>query len=361
MKKLRTAIIGQGRSGRNIHGRFFRSEGNTYVDVVAVVDFDPERRELALQEHPGCQVYADYRELFQRDDLDLVVNSTFSDLHYSVTKDLLEHGFNVVVEKPMARNYYECSDLIHTAKKHGVLLAVFQQSMLAPYYTNVRDAMRSGKLGQIQQINISFSSFSRRWDWQATQCRLGGSLYNTGPHPVSFALDMLDFDPETQLVFSKLVVAQTSGDADDYAKLILTAPGKPVVDVEVSSIDAFKGPGIKVQGTRGTLALNPDRSYTMKYVVPGENPERPLIMEPLKDEQGLPVYASEKLQLHEETVGNPQYPWDESSRRFYEMVYNKLTADVPMAVTAEMAAQIIRIIETAHAQNPLPVWCTKEG
>jgi len=361
MKKLRTAIIGQGRSGRNIHGRFFLSKGNAFVEVVAVVDFDPERRERALQEYPGCEVYADYRELFQRDDLDLVVNTTFSDLHYSVTKDLLGHGFNVVVEKPMARSYCECSDLIRTAKEKGVLLAVFQQTMLAPFYTNVRDAVKSGKLGKIRQISIRYNGFSRRWDWQTMQCRLGGSLYNTGPHPVSFALDMLDFDPETQLVYSKLSVEQTSGDADDYAKLILTAPGKPVVDVEVSSIDAFKGPIIKVQGSQGTLQLNPDRSYTIKYVIPGENPERPLIREPLKDEDGLPVYCREELQFHEETVENPQYPWDESSRRFYEMVYNKLTADVPMAVTAEMAAQIIRIIETAHAQNPLPVWCNKEG
>lgn len=360
MKKLRTAIIGQGRSGRNIHGKFFRSEGNTYVDVVAVVEWDPARRELALQEYPGCEVYANYQDLFQRKDIDLVVNSTFSDLHYSVTKDLLQHGFNVVVEKPMARSYYECSDLIRTAKEHGVMLAVFQQSMLAPYYTNVRDAMRSGKLGEIQQINITFSSFSRRWDWQSTQCRLGGNMYNTGPHPVSFALDLLDFDPQTQLVYSKLAVVQTSGDADDYAKLILTAPGKPVVDLEVSSIDAFSGPAIKIQGTRGTLKVNPDRSYTMKYIVPGENPERPLIMKPLKDDNGLPVYHSETLQFHEETVENPRYSWDESARRYYERIYNHLTAGVPLPVTAENVAQIIQIIETAHAQNPLPVWCTKE-
>ncbi|MBQ3146925.1 MAG: Gfo/Idh/MocA family oxidoreductase [Oscillospiraceae bacterium] len=360
MKRLRTAIIGQGRSGRNIHGKFFLSEGNTYVDVVAVVDWDPARRELALQEYPGCEVYADYRDLFQREDLDLVVNSTFSDLHYSVTKDLLEHGLNVIVEKPMARSYYECSDLIRTAKEHGVMLAVFQQSMLAPYFTNAKDAIRSGKMGEILQIDITFSGFSRRWDWQSTQCRLGGNLYNTGPHPVSFALDLLDFDPRTELVYSKLARAQASGDADDYAKLILTAPGKPVVDLEVSSVDAFGGPTLKVQGTRGTLIMNPDRSYTMKYVVPGENPERPLIMEPLKDEQGLPVYHSEKLQFHEETMENPRHPWDESARRFYERIYNHLTAGVSLPVTAEHVAQIIRIIETAHAQNPLPVWCKKE-
>jgi len=47
MKKLNVAIIGQGRSGRNIHGAFFKSESNTLFNVVAVVERDPARRELA--------------------------------------------------------------------------------------------------------------------------------------------------------------------------------------------------------------------------------------------------------------------------------------------------------------------------
>lgn len=360
MEKLKIAIIGQGRSGRDIHGAFFKTEENTFCQVVAVVEADAERRERALREYPGCQVYADYRELYERKDLDLVVNASFSDDHYGVTKDLLEHKFNVVVEKPMARNYFECCQMIRAAEQNGVTLAVFQQSFLAPYYRKVKEILAGDKLGDIKQISIHFSNFSRRWDWQTLQCRMGGGVYNTGPHPLGFALDLLGFDPEAKVAFSKLGLGATSGDAEDYAKIILTAPGKPVVDVEISSIDAFNGPSIKVLGSMGSLKMNPDRSCTIKYLVPGENPEQPLIKEPLKDANGLPTYPSEKLQFHEETVENPRYPWDESARRFYEMVYNKITADIPMTVTPEMAAQIIQIIETAHAQNPLPVWCTKE-
>ena len=44
MKKLRVAIIGQGRSGRDIHGAFFRSENNDKYEVVAVVDALAGRR-----------------------------------------------------------------------------------------------------------------------------------------------------------------------------------------------------------------------------------------------------------------------------------------------------------------------------
>ena len=105
MRKLKLAIIGQGRSGRNIHGRFYKSEKNDIFDVAAVVEADALRRERALEEYPGCEVFATYQELFGRKDLDLVVNASYSQMHYETTKDLLKHGFNVLVEKPFARNY----------------------------------------------------------------------------------------------------------------------------------------------------------------------------------------------------------------------------------------------------------------
>ena len=354
MEKLKVAIIGQGRSGRDIHGKFFKNENNVYCQVVAVVELDPERRERALEEYPGCQVYADYRDLFARNDLDLVVNSTFSDMHYSVTKDLLEHGMNVVVEKPMARNYYECCDLIKTAKDKDVLLAVFQQSFFAPYYAETKAIAESGKLGQIKQVSIRFNGLARRWDWQTLQCRLGGSVYNTGPHPLGFALDILGFSPDVRVAYSKLDLAMTSGDAEDYAKIILTAPGKPVVDVEISSMDAYSGYNLKYQGTRGTLEAKIS-TYKMKYYCDEENPAQPLQMQPLKNEEGLPMYCGEKLVFHEETGEFKGTGFNVAVERFYKMVYDKLRNGVPMPVTPEMAAQIINVIETVHGQNPLPV------
>ena len=63
MKKLRLAVIGQGRSGRDIHGNFYHSEANKWYDVVAVVELDPARREQALREFPGCRVYEKYTDL----------------------------------------------------------------------------------------------------------------------------------------------------------------------------------------------------------------------------------------------------------------------------------------------------------
>ena len=354
MKKLRTAIIGQGRSGRDIHGKFYKSETNAYVEVVTVVEADPERRERALAEYPGCTVCADYKELFGRTDIDLVVNATYSNTHYSITRDLLAHGFNVLVEKPFARNYYECSDLIKTANDNNVTLAIFHQSLLAPHHLSVKEVLESGKLGDIKQISIRYNGLARRWDWQTLQMKMGGSVYNTGPHPIGMALDYLGFDKNAQVVYSKLDTALTSGDAEDYAKILITAPEKPLVDIEINSIDAYSNYTVKIQGSKGTFSCTTG-SYKMKYIVDGENPERPVIVESLKDADGYPKYCWELLKTHEEEGKYVGSAFDIACERFYEMLHNKIFNGVPMEITPEKIAQVINVIEKVHADSPLPV------
>lgn len=350
MEKLKVAIIGQGRSGRNIHGFYFRSEENQYYQVVAVVDQDEERRKRALEEYPGCQVFTKYQELFGM-DLDLVVNATFSELHYPITKDLLEHNLPVLVEKPMARNYQEAMDLIRIAKERNVFFAVFQQSFLMPYYMHLKETIESGKLGRITQVNIAYSSFERRWDWQTLRSRMGGCVYNTGPHPIGFGLDLLDFSDDARVVYSRLDSVLSSGDAEDAAKIILAAPNRPVVDVEINSNDAFNDFKIKVLGSKGTYKTTV-RHYQMKYIVDGENPEQPEISEPLTNTEGLPAYCVEKLIFHEEEGDFDGVASQIATDRFYKMVYEAIAEGKPLSVKPENIAKLIQVIETVHAQNP---------
>ena len=354
MKKLKLAIIGQGRSGRDIHGAFFKSKENIYFDVAAVVEEDEFRRNNAKQEYPGCKVFADYRELLELKDIDLVVNASYSDMHYEITKDLLKHHFNVLVEMPFARNYYECSDLIKTADERGVMLSVFQQVFFTPFYTVAKEIADSGVLGEILQVSVYYNGFARRWDWQSLQMRLGGSVYNTGPHPIGIAMGFLDFNNATRVEFSRLGRALTSGDAEDYAKIILTAPDKPVVDIEVSSTDAFSDFKIKIQGTKGTY-IGTTGKYKIKYIVEGENPERPVIFETLKDEKGFPMYCKEDLITHTEEKEIQGTAFDVGVVNNYRLLYDNLTKGTPLPISNENYAEIVRIIETVHAQNPLSV------
>ncbi len=353
MRKIRVAIIGQGKSGYDIHGKYFASEQNDIVEVVATVDPLAVRRKIS-EERFGCPTYEDYKVLYGMEGIDLVVNATMSFDHYRVTKDLLEHGFNVLVEKPFGQTEAEARELMALAEEKGVLLAVFQQSLFAPNFVKAKEIIASGKLGKIVEVAINYCGFARRWDWQTLQSCCAGSVYNTGPHPIGQALDLLGWDDETKLVYSKLDTAITSGDAEDYAKLLLTAPGKPLVEINLTATDAFGAPNFKIQGTAGTLTVTA-KEWKLKYIKPEELEPRPVQRETLSDEDGKPIYCVETLPWNEEEGAIEGTVFKVATHKFYHMLADALFEGKPMEIIPEYGARTVAIIEECHKNNPLPV------
>lgn len=353
MKKLNVAIIGQGRSGRNIHGNFLKKdEAKEMFTVVAVVELDELRRNRAAEEY-GCDVYADYSELYGRTDIDLVINCTMSHSHPQVTIDLLEHGFNVVCEKPAARTVEQFDAMVAAAEKSGKYFNIFQQSRFAPYYQKVKEVLDSGVLGEIFEVDISFSGFSRRWDWQTLQCFGAGNLYNTGPHPLDQALDILDMRDDMPNVFCKMGSANAFGDAEDYVKLILTAPGKPLIDLAISSCDAYPNCTYKVHARNGSLKATMG-TVEWKYFDPAEAEKREVIPTPLADADGFPIYCSETLPWKEEKAEmDPAGPFNAAVYSYYKMTYEHLVNGRPTEITPKQVRQQIAVIEEAHRQNPM--------
>ena len=351
MKQLNIAIIGQGRSGRDIHGRYILSAPQRYK-AVYVVETIPERRAKAEREY-GCSVLADYRELFGKTGIDFVVNASFSHQHVPITLDLLDHGFNVLSEKPFAHTAAQADELIAKRNSTGKMLAVFQQSRFAPYFEQVKKVIASGVLGRIVQISIAFNGYARRWDWQTLQEYGGGSLYNTGPHPVDQALNLLDYYEGMPGVLCKMDRLNVWGDAEDYVKLILTAPERPLIDVEISSCDAYPSFTYNVQGSTGGLKGSM-KELKWRWFVPSESPVQKLIREPLHDKDWNPLYCSESLTWHEDSWnGDEAAVFSEAVGRLYSTVYDYLVNGRPLVVTPEQVRQQIAVMEEAHRQNPL--------
>lgn len=354
MKQIKVAILGQGRSGYAIHGKHLLTDTERFK-VVAVVDKLPERREKA-QKVFGCPVYEDYTELFgKNDEIDLVINSFPSPFHHPVSVDLLNHGFNVLCEKPAAKTPEMIDEMEAAAKKNGKTLAIFQQSRFAPYFNKVQEVINSGKLGRIVQISIAFSGYARRWDWQCIQDNVAGSLYNTGPHPLDQALYLLGNEDEMPTVICKMDNANSFGDAEDYVKLILTMPGKPLIDMEISSCDGYSWGTYKIMGTQGSLC-GTQTHLDWKWFVPEEAPEQHLIRTPLTGADGEPAYCGEKLVWHTDSWDAKQ---DENAfvsavYTYYTHLYKKLTEGIEMPVTIKQVRRQIAVIDEAHRQNPMP-------
>lgn len=261
---------------------------------------------------------------------------------------------NVLCDKPLARTAKDVDLLIETSEKTGKTLVPFQQSRFAPYFLQVKRVIDSGVLGRIVQISSQWNGFARRWDWQTVQKYNGGNLLNTGPHPVDQLLRLLDVDgmPEVMCIMDR---ANTFGDAEDYVKLVMRSPGRPVVDLEISSCCAYPNFTYNVQGTRGGLKGSQEH-IEWKYYKPEEAPEQHLIQTPLFDENRLPAYCSEKLKWYQES-------WDASdeqkdlfpymAKSYYDALYKSLTEGAPFEVRLEQVRQQIAVMEECHRQNPL--------
>jgi predicted dehydrogenase len=104
----RVAVIGAGAFGQN-HCRVVRQ--STRAELTAVVDVDPARGSMA-----------DYRELAGKVDAAIVATPTSS--HAEIGCWLLEHGIDVLVEKPMAPDVESADRLIDAADRHGRMLQV---------------------------------------------------------------------------------------------------------------------------------------------------------------------------------------------------------------------------------------------
>ncbi|MCK5803103.1 MAG: Gfo/Idh/MocA family oxidoreductase [Lentisphaeria bacterium] len=360
MKQIRVAIIGQGRSGRGIHGDYLPTDDR--FQVVAVVDEIAKRREYARGEH-GCDTYADHQRLFDRDDIDLIVNATYSHLHAPISLEILEAGYNLLSEKPLADNTDDVDRLIEASERTGKLFAIYQQSRYAPYFQKVQEVIDSGVLGRIVQISIRFNGHSRRWDWQTLTGRMGGNLLNTGPHPLDQALQLFGEGMPNVTCFMDNTEASL-GDAENHLKLLLSGEGHPLIDLEVSSCCAYPPFMFTVYGSRGGMTVTRS-SAEWRYYKQEECPEQKLTTDPLEDGKGVPCYCSEDVTWHTgkwPTEGDAGKNAAYSSAaaptqggmtgKFYSMLYNTLTKGTPLEITPQQVRRQIAVIAECQRQNP---------
>lgn len=347
---IRVAILGQGRSGRDIHGAHLSKDRERYR-IVAVVDPLAKRRARAEAEY-GCESYAEHGLLLSRDDVDLVVNAAPSRFHVPLSLEFLEAGFHVLCDKPLAERVADVDRLIAASEASGKCLAVFQQSRYSPAFQQLRRVIESGVLGEIVQVSITYSGFSRRYDWQTLTAEMGGNLLNTGPHPLDQALQLFGTDrmPEVTCFMRRTV---SYGDADDHVLLILSGEDRPLLHLEISSCCKYPGATYTVYGTRGGLTGDTSR-LEWQYFDPATAPPLQLITTPIEKPDGTPAYCSDALEWQREEWRAPEGPglFPTMSQAFYAMLHRTLTEGAPLSITPQEVRQQIAVIEAAQRQNP---------
>ncbi len=347
-RRIRVGIIGQGRSGRDIHVKtLHRPEVAARFELAAITDQLPERCQETAAEFPQCRVYPDYRAMLQDHSLELIVNASFSDQHVPISVEALEAGFHVLCEKPLAACVAEVDRAEAAARRAGKVFAVFQEARFDATFQKILEICRSGVLGRIAQVRFTRNGFSRRWDWQTLVERNGGALLNTGSHPLDQAL-VLFGNAMPERIFCVMDHLNSAGTAEDHVKLVFSSPGRPVIDLEVSAAAPYSPPRFQVYGERGGATATPG-VVEWKYYRIEDAPPHPLVTTPLPNR----AYCSEKLEWYENRwadTGSRGAAW--MGEKLYRNLFDAIRNGAPLIVTIDDVRRQIAVIEECRRQNP---------
>lgn len=153
MKKLRVGVVGCGSIAKYRHLPEYHANQN--VELVALCDIVKERAEHASEQYGG-KVYTDYKEMIDREELDIVSVCTPNYLHAPVSIYASKAGVNVLCEKPMATSKEEADEMIAAAKESGKKLMIAHNQRFVPSHQKARQLIESGEVGKIYSFRTAF-------------------------------------------------------------------------------------------------------------------------------------------------------------------------------------------------------------
>jgi predicted dehydrogenase len=118
MDDLKVAVIGAGHLG-SVHARIYSQMKG--VKLTGVCDTD-EARGLKIARQFKTQYFRDSCDLIGKIDAASIAVPTI--LHHEVSKDLLEKGIHLLIEKPITKTVEEADELLNMAKNKGLILQV---------------------------------------------------------------------------------------------------------------------------------------------------------------------------------------------------------------------------------------------
>jgi predicted dehydrogenase len=143
---VKVGVIGVGHVGKH-HARLYAELPG--VELVAVVDIQKPRAEEIAGIYKTIP-FTDYRELF--DGVDAVSLAIPTVDHARVGVDLLEHGIDVLVEKPIASTLEQGRALIDAASAHNRVLQVGHVERFNPVVAAARELATKPQFFEIHRL-----------------------------------------------------------------------------------------------------------------------------------------------------------------------------------------------------------------
>src|SRR5216684_199434 len=322
--KVGIGLIGYGAIAR---GHAESASAISGLDVRAVCDISPERREVAAREL-GVKTYSSADELLRDPDVGLVVVGTPPSVHADPVVAALRAGKHVVCEKPFAITVDEVDRMLDAAAVHHRVLTVYQSRRWDPDYLAMREAVRSGRIGELFYMESFIGGYSHPCDfWHSHEPVSGGTIYDWGSHYFDWILQLF---PDTVRTIAATAHKRVWHDVTnaDQVRVDLTFAGGAQASFMQSDIAAALKPKWYVLGTRGAVL----GEWREDAEPPAHAPARIKVLRPANGGG-----------THEERLALA--PRDEHG--FYRNLADHLAWGEPLAITPQEARRTVAVMEAA--------------
>lgn len=233
------------------------------IKIIGVADIGEDTLKKICRQY-GIKGWTNYEELIAQKP-DFIVVAVPTHLHCEVTKQALEAGIHVLVEKPIASSVAEGMEMIRVAERAGKLLVVGHIERYNPLTDQVRRLLDNDIIGQ----PLSISS--------ARMGPMPGRIQDVDIL-LDFAIHDIDiityfFSREVKEIYC--VAGALNGTRFEYASLILRYPDERAGMVETSWHSPTRLRKIFIIGTKG-FALGDFLDQSIFVMTEGWQRERPV-------------------------------------------------------------------------------------
>jgi predicted dehydrogenase len=194
---LRVGLLGTGEWAQMAHIPAFQTCRN--ARIVVICGHDPEHNEEVAKRFGIPQTSTDYRELMERNDIDVIDIATSAPRHFSLALAAIEAGKAVLCEKPLTTDYKEARLLYEKAAAKGVKTKVGFTLRYSPVVRRMKELIEEGFVGVPYHFNgflqnSQFVDTKTPFRWNPSddvKTIMPGSLEEYAPHLVDIALWMM--------------------------------------------------------------------------------------------------------------------------------------------------------------------------
>jgi predicted dehydrogenase len=190
MRTIKLGIIGCGIATRELHFPALQKLTGKVKIIVVCNHTEPKAKSFA-EMAGGVPYVLDYHQLLQRPDVEAVDIVLPIHLNYQVTRDALEAGKHVIVEKPLAANLNEANEMLNFEKQFYQVKMVAENFRYRTTFYRVKEILETGEIGKPYSIfwnifyYVDIQSKYAQTKWRIHHQYPGGFITDGGVHNIA--------------------------------------------------------------------------------------------------------------------------------------------------------------------------------